>query len=66
MMMNGYYDYTNTAFNEAQNNVKRMNVDDLKRLMNNDDELTSFVQNLSEVGEIFRSVYSWLFFSFRI
>jgi len=48
-MMNGYYTNKDNGLNEARGIINQMNVEDLKRLMNNDDEVTKLVRNLSEV-----------------
>lgn len=49
--MNGYYGPLDNALNEARAIVSQMSVDDLKRLMNNDEELRKLVQNLNEVSK---------------
>jgi hypothetical protein len=48
-MMNGYYTNNDNGLNEARGIINQMNVEDLKKLMNNDDEVTKLVRNLSEV-----------------
>jgi hypothetical protein len=50
-MMNGYY-MNNDAntLHEARTIVGQMSIDDLKRLLNNDDEATRIVKNLAEVS----------------
>ena len=48
-MMNGFYGYNDNGLNEARRIVGQMSVDDLKRLMSNDDEVTKFVRNLPDV-----------------
>lgn len=47
--MNGFYGYNDGGFNEARAIVSQMSVEDLKRLMNDDNEVTKAVRNLSEV-----------------
>ncbi len=49
IMMNGYYTNNDNGLNEARGIINQMNVEDLKKLMNNDDEVTKLVRNLSEV-----------------
>ena len=50
-MMNGYYDYNynDNGMNEARSILSQKNVDELKRLINDDVELTKFVRELPEV-----------------
>jgi len=47
--MNGYYANNEHVLNEARNVISQKNPDDLKKLMNNDDEVQKFIGNLSEV-----------------
>ncbi|UJR21212.1 hypothetical protein I4U23_024309 [Adineta vaga] len=51
-MMSGYYPTNESGLNESRVLINQMSVDDLKRLMNNDDEVTKFVQNLPEVQQM--------------
>ena len=50
--MNGFYSSNDTTTNEARAVVHQMSVDDLKKLMNSDDEVTKLVRNLTEVGSL--------------
>jgi hypothetical protein len=47
--MNGYYTNNEQGLNEARNVISQKNGDDLKKLMNNDDEVQKLVGNLNEV-----------------
>ncbi|CAF4713074.1 unnamed protein product [Rotaria sp. Silwood1] len=51
-MMNGYYNYNDGGLNEARSRINQMSFEDLKRLMNSDDEVTKFVRSLSELQQI--------------
>ncbi|CAF1082466.1 unnamed protein product [Adineta steineri] len=51
-MMNGYYMNNERELNEARGIINQMNVDDLKKLMNNDNEVTKLVQNLSSIQQL--------------
>ncbi|CAF0974912.1 unnamed protein product [Rotaria sp. Silwood1] len=51
-MMNGYYNYNDGGLNEARSRINQMSFEDLKRLMNSDDEVTKFVRSLSEPQQI--------------
>lgn len=48
--MNGYYSNNDGGLNEARGIINQMSVDDLKKLMNSDEEVTKLVRNLSEVS----------------
>jgi hypothetical protein len=49
-MMNGYYSNNDKGLNEARGIINQMSVEDLKKLMNNDEEVSKLVRNLSEVS----------------
>ncbi len=48
--MNNFYPNNDSRLNEVRGMIGQMNGDDLKKLMNSDDEVIKFVQNLPEVG----------------
>ena len=48
--MSGYYSSNDATSNEARAVVHQLSVDDLKKLMSSDDEVTKLVRNLTEVG----------------
>ncbi len=47
--MNGFYTNSDNVLNEARNVINQKTVDDLTKLMNNEDELAKFIGNLTEV-----------------
>ncbi len=47
--MNNYYMNNDSRLNEARAMISQLSVDDLTKLMNNDDDVTKFVRNLPEV-----------------
>jgi hypothetical protein len=47
--MNNYYTNNESRLNEARAIISQMNSEDLNKLMTNDDDVTKFVRNLSEV-----------------
>ncbi|CAF1519291.1 unnamed protein product [Rotaria magnacalcarata] len=51
-MMNGYYNPIDNGLNEARRIVSQMGAEDLKRLMNNEDEVTKLVRNLPEIQQM--------------
>jgi len=48
-MMNNYYTNNDSRLNEARAMISQMSGEDLKKLMNSNDDVTKFVQNLPEV-----------------
>ena len=50
--MSGFYSSNDATSNEARAVVHQMSVDDLKKLMSSDDEVTKLVRNLTEVGSL--------------
>lgn len=64
--MSGYYTVSDNALSEARNLLSQKGSDELQKLMNNDEELTRFVNNLTEVIiSKFEKEKSNLFFFFR-
>lgn len=47
--MNSYYMNNDNLLNEVRAILSQKSADDLTKLMNNDDEITKFIGNLSEV-----------------
>jgi len=47
--MNNYYSNNDSRLNEARTMINQMSVEELTKLMNNDDEVTKFVRNLPAV-----------------
>ena len=56
-MMNGYYGNNNDGLNEARRIIDQMNMEDLKKLISNEEEVTKLVQNLAEVCIEFLNKY---------
>ncbi|CAF2405256.1 unnamed protein product [Rotaria sp. Silwood2] len=51
-MMNGYYNNNDGGINEARTRINQMSLEELKKLMNSDEEVTNFVRGLSEIQQI--------------
>ncbi|CAF0922468.1 unnamed protein product [Rotaria sordida] len=51
-MMNGYYNYNDGGLNEARGRISQMSVEELKKLMNSDEEVTKLVLSLSETQQM--------------
>ncbi|CAF0865150.1 unnamed protein product [Rotaria sordida] len=51
-MMNGYYANHDNALNEVRSIISQKNVDDLTKLMNNDDDIGKLIGNLYEIQQM--------------
>lgn len=51
-VMSNYYPNNDNRLNEVRSIISQMNLDDLKKLMNDDEEVLKFIRNLPEVCSI--------------
>jgi hypothetical protein len=51
-MMNGYYANNDSGLNEARGIINQLSMDELKKFISNDEEITKLVRNLPEIQQM--------------